>query len=173
VDTFWTTFLPQLVATVVGGLIGAAAAITAVERGFRLQRAAERDDRAHAAAAALMVELARYADAKEQTLAWGSFGAHRGDPPPPKPSRNAVSIAVETLVMSTQGEDREIARLVSNAWSSIRSAKGDVIGGVGVLAGAVAAWRTGDRTGKSLRSHIHTAEELAIDGITIGEDDNS
>jgi hypothetical protein len=157
VDLFWIGTLP----TLVGAFIGAAAALFAVNRGFKLQRSAQQTDRAEAAAAALMVALAQYADGRKAQHAWSHFGAVKGTEPPSPPSYNSVSIALELLAMATYGDERNVARRFSTAWRNIANAKGDESGGIGSLAGAIADWRTGEKSGHDLEADIRIAEQLA------------
>lgn len=157
VEVFLTGMLP----TLVGALIGAAVALFAVDRGFRLQRSAQQIDRADAAAVALMLALTQYADAREAQRAWGRFGAAKGTDPPPAPSYNSVSIAFEILAMATYGDQRAVARRLTQAWRKIAGAKGDEARGIGTLAGAIADWRTGEKGGADLEADIRDAEALA------------
>jgi hypothetical protein len=157
VALFWIGTLP----TLVGALIGAAAALFAVNRGFKLQRSAQQTDRAEAAAAALMVALAQFADGRKAQHAWIHFGATTGSEPPSPPSYNSVSIALELLAMASYGDDRIVARRFSTAWKNIANAKGDESGGIGSLAGAISGWRTGKNSGHDLEADIQIAEQLA------------
>lgn len=156
-DLFLTGMLP----TLVGALIGAVVALFAVDRGFRLQRSSQQVDRADAAAVALMLALSQYADLREAQRAWGRFGAAKGTEPPPAPSYNSVSIALEVLAMATYGDERLVARRLSKAWRKISGARGDEASGIGTLAGAIADWRTGERSGADLEADIRGAEAIA------------
>jgi len=157
VDLFLTGMLP----TLIGALIGAAVALFAVDRGFRLQRSAQQVDRADAAAVALMLALSQYADGRDTQRAWGRFGAAKGIDPPPAPSYNSVSTALEILAMTTYGDERAVARRLSKAWRNIAGAKGDEARGLGTLAGAIADWRTGEKSGANLEADLRDAEAVA------------
>lgn len=159
-------FLTGMLPTLVGALIGAAVALFALDRGFRLQRSAQQIDRANAAAVALMLALTQYADARETQRAWGRFGAAKGTEPPPAPSYNSVSIAFEILAMSTYADERAVARRLAEAWRKIAGAKGDEARGIGTLAGAIADWRTGEKSGADLVADIRDAEALATTPVS-------
>lgn len=160
-DLFWT----GIVTSLVGATIVATAALFAVNRGFKLQRSAQQADRAQAAAAALMVALTQFADRRDEQRAWGSFRANKGTAPPPPPSFNSVAIAIELLTMATYGGERMVARRISSAWRKIANAKGDESGGIGTLAGAIADWRTGNKSGQELEADIVAAENLASESV--------
>jgi gas vesicle protein len=158
--------LTGIVPTLVGALIGAAVALFAVDRGFRLQRSAQQVDRADAAAVALMLALSQYADGRDAQRAWGRFGAAKGTEPPPAPSYNSVSIALEILAISTFGDERAVARRLSQAWRKISGAKGDEAAGIGTLAGAISDWRTGEKIGADLETDIRGAEGIATNPVS-------
>jgi hypothetical protein len=159
-DAFVTQSLPILF----GGIISAAVGLGGAWFAFRLQRTAQRVDRVDAAAAALMLALGDYEDGLNLQKQWGKFGANRAEPFPVTPSRNTVSIRVNLLVMAARGDDRVVATRIRHAWFQVVKAKGDAIGAIGVLAGAIGAWRAGDKAAE-VTEHIELAEDLASDGM--------
>lgn len=160
--TFWDAFLPQLLATLVGGGVTAAVSILAVRHAFQLEQDAKYDDRVTAAASVLITELAQYAEATHNRRRWASFSMLPGaGPEPPSPSPNSVSAAIEALVIVTRGHERDDAKRISAAWQVIGIDTRSGADAARLLAGAIRDWRTGDAKGRDLEQQIGAAEGVA------------
>ena len=171
VTDFWTSFVPQLLAALVGAFAGVAGVLI----GFRLQRRAARSDSVDDAVERLLIRLSEFA---EESKIYANhhrffFAVPLNSPPPAGPARPvgyAVSIAFEILSMRTTGRERREANDISLIWSDILHAPGaaDAATAAGLLAGLVASWRRG--TLENLSERAAMIRSLAVDKIVIEED---
>ena len=159
-NEFWSAFIPQLLAT----LVGSGAAVVAVYYGFRLQRTASSEDAIDAAVERLLVEIADFvteviayrAEARTADQEWN----------PPKPPGHGVSVAIEILKIRTRDENRRMAGHFSAAWSDIvrtpymkyrQEAAGH-------LAGAISDWRLG-RAEPAVLRNLKLVSRIAEKGL--------
>jgi len=136
---FWSTFIPQLLATVCGAGIG----IFGVWVAFRLERRAATADGFDTSVERLLQridELAADTDAWQKTSSLTNWA--RGDRPPPHPHVGRVSIAIEMVKLRARSTDQAPIQQISDAWDVIAQAHGEqLVHGCGVLATAVVRWR--------------------------------
>jgi hypothetical protein len=136
---FWSAFLPQLLATIVGAGIGVIGVVLA----FRLERRAATTDGFELSVERLLQridELAADTDAWQKTSSMTNWA--RGDRPPPHPHVGRVSIAIEMVKLRAAGDDVQSIQQISDAWDVITQSRGEQLAqGCGVLATAVVKWR--------------------------------
>ena len=137
---FWSAFVPQLLATVVGAAIG----IVGVVIAFRLERSAAIAEGFEMTIERLLEridQLAADADAWQKSVNMTNWA--RGDRPTPHPHVGRVSIAIEMVKLRATQRDRKPIQQISDAWDAIAQAHGEQLAqACGVLAGAVVKWRS-------------------------------
>jgi hypothetical protein len=139
--TFFDSFIPQLLATLVGGAIG----VFGVWWAFRLQRKAATRDGVEHAVENLLLRLAEYvglvdAYTKEfDMMQWHVYGAKMQRT---YPHAAPVSIAVELLRMRTVGQERAVADAFAATWNIVAHAPAQTAASAaGHMATAVSLWR--------------------------------
>ncbi|OWP20310.1 hypothetical protein CBF90_02080 [Microbacterium sp. AISO3] len=158
--SFLDSFVPQLLATLVGGAIG----VFGVWLAFRLQRrAAARDDVDRAVETLLNriadhVEAVQAYNAEFNMMRWGRDQKLARTFPHAAP----VSIAVEVLRMRTSGGEREVADRLAATWRHVANSPASSRGSAaGHMATAITQWRLGEaRT--TLLGSLDTARQLSL-----------
>lgn len=137
---FWSEFVPQLLATVVGATIGIVGVIIA----FRLERSAAVVEGFEMSIERLLEridQLASDTDAWQKSFDMTNWA--RGDRPIPHPHVGRVSIAIEMVKLRATERDHKSIQQFSRAWDGIAQAHGEqLVQACGVLAGAVVKWRS-------------------------------
>jgi hypothetical protein len=160
-DDFWDVSTP----IIFGGGVSALVACLGAYFGYRLQRAAHRRDRMESAAATLMAALGDYEHALDAARHWGNYGAHLQPPSPhpgPAPVR-AVTVMVQLLIISSNNQERKVARRIEATWRAILDGGG--LTTTGYLVGAISDWRTGQKSGAELDSDLSLAESYAAGAL--------
>jgi len=140
---FWRTFVPQLLAALVGAGVG----VFGVLLGFRLQRSASREDAVDAAIERLLVELSQFAEVTAtyaDRMRFAFFPGKDATPVPTKPLGFAVGIAFEIVAIRTRGRERIMAKKISAGWDNIMGGtrSPEAATATGLLAGLISEWRT-------------------------------
>ncbi|WP_022891599.1 hypothetical protein [Agromyces subbeticus] len=159
-DPFLEAFVPQLLATIVGGVIG----VFAVWLAFGWQRRASAQDGVDQAVEYLLRRIAEYVsdlDAYKRDIGLVNWSAGQR-PQRYVPHAAGVSIAVELLRMRTKGKERKVADEVGKAWSLAAAATLDKRGtACGFLAGAISDWRLG-ASPSEIADGLETVRQLAL-----------
>lgn len=156
---FWSSFIPQLLATLVGAGVGVLGVFVA----FSLQRRASSVDGLDRAVESLLLSLSEMVRAiheyeREMNVTMWS----RGDRPHIHyPHPGGVSIAVELLKLKCPARDSIVAERISETWDTVAQAKGAAQkDSCGVFAGAVAKWHGGKPQADVFRS-LRNAQRIA------------
>lgn len=160
--TFLDSFIPQLLATLVGGTIG----VFGVWWAFRLQRKAAARDGVEHAAENLLLRIAEYVGAIDAymkefgMMQWHVYGAKMQRT---YPHAAPVSIAVELLRMRTNGEERAMADELGTTWSYVAHAPAkSAASAAGHMATAVSRWRLGEPRSE-VNDSLETARQLSLE----------
>ncbi|MGW9159285.1 hypothetical protein [Microbacterium sp. NPDC055665] len=157
---FLAAFVPQLLATVVGGLL----AVYAARLAFNWEQGAERQNDVERVAESLMQRIGDYVVAAEAYRREFALIDWRQGQKPQRtmPHPAGVSIEVEMLRVRTSGDDAEIADEIGRTWDAVAHAPLDnVATACGVLAGAIASWRRGVPRARVMDS-LETARQLSL-----------
>ena len=161
--TFLDSFIPQLLATLVGGAIG----VFGVWWAFRLQRKAAARDGVEHAAENLLLRLAEYVGAVDAYMKefgmtqWNVRGAKMQRT---YPHAAPVSIAVELLRMRTVGEERALADAFGAAWDVVAHAHAEsAASAASHIATAVSLWRLGSSVSE-IENSLNFARKLSPNG---------
>ncbi|WP_336643795.1 hypothetical protein [Microbacterium sp. MMO-113] len=170
--TFLDDFIPQLLATLIGGVIG----VFGVWWAFRLQRRAAARDDVDRAVENLLIRISDHVEAVE---AYNSeFNMMRWDGTDKLgrtfPHAAPVSIAVELLRIRTSDEDREIADLLGATWSHVaHSTRVNRASAAGHMATAITRWRLGEPR-DAVADSLETARQLSLpdDEVEVTSDED-
>lgn len=171
--TFLDSFIPQLLATLVGGAIG----VFGVWWAFRLQRRAAARDGVEQAAENLLLRIADYVGAVDAYMKeFGMMQWHAGEKlHRTYPHAAPVTIAVEVLRMRTEGEERAIADGFGATWKSVARAPGDsAASAASHMASAISLWRL-EAPRSEVDATLETARQLSLKegDVEVGPDDGS
>lgn len=170
--TFFDAFIPQLLATIVGGAIG----VFAVWLAFRWQRNAAARDGVDRAVENLLQRIADHIAAVDAYNAEFNMTVWTAGSKLQRtyPHAASVSIACELLRMRTMGKERKVADDIGEAWNYVAHASSDTIGTAGgVLASAISKWRLGASRAEVSES-LETARQLSLDAgeVEVRADDD-
>lgn len=161
---FWLSFIPQLLATLVGAGIGVLGVFVA----FGLQRRASATDGVDRAVETLLLslnELVRGIDEWEResnVVMWSNNDRPRIHHPHP----GGVSVAIELLKLKSPARERMGAELISQAWDTIASTRGTrQKSACGIFAGAVLKWHEG-KTQAEYSETLRVAQRIAEPKMT-------
>lgn len=170
--SFLDAFVPQLLATLAGGVIG----VFGVWWAFHLQRRAHTRDDVDRAVETLLSRLSDHVQAVDayyaefQMMRWGTSDKLTRTFPHAAP----VSIAIEVLRWRTIKDEREVADLLGDTWSHVAHSSGENrASAAGHMATAINRWRLGESRGAILSS-LETARQLSLhdDEVEVTSDDD-
>lgn len=146
---FWGSFVAQLLATIVGALVGVIAA-------YYLQRRSTRQDSLDRAVERVLLAIGDYS----HRSAAASFALQRGQHYE-QPDRHAVSIANELLIISASGRDRRMAWKIAAGWDAIMRGQHteNIPAACSLLAGTIRRWREGDPEAQLIEA-LKTVERI-------------
>jgi hypothetical protein len=157
-DEFWAAFVPQLLASLAAAIVG----IVGVLVGFWLQRRAARRDAVDTAAANVVGALGTYAAEIEGAIfAWSARALPGVTELPKRVQHEAPTIALDLLLIASQREEREVARMLVRSFKKIRAGGGDTIGGYRWMGRAVTRWRAERLSLAAVREELEAAEAIA------------
>lgn len=159
-NEFLSSFLAQLLATVVGAGVGLAGVVGV----FRAERRSAAGDAFEQAVERLLLRVDGLAAAADhwQKIANRSLYREPGDFPPPHPFPGGVSIALELVRLKAPSSEVAMIGRLSEAWDVIaQGTGGELSSACGVFANAIVSWRSGKSLAE-IENVLSTARTTAI-----------